>query len=70
MRHYSQDGIKSMARLLDHSMQVEAERSPEEGEQPTVFDQNEVDTCDLLDGGPWFGQYDPVKKENTSDCRA
>ena len=40
-------------------LQVEAERSPKEGEQPHVFEQNELDTCDV-EGGPWFEQFSGV----------
>jgi hypothetical protein len=67
MSHYYQDQIKSMASLVDYRIQANMLKVEHPNEQPNVFKQNEMDTCNI-DGGPWFDQYEIDKRENTSDC--
>lgn len=53
MSHYYKDHIQSLARCLDAQISKKTKR--DDGEQPNVFTQDELDTCNI-GGGPWFEQ--------------
>lgn len=57
MSHYYQDQIRSMAALVDYRILYKSKMMNSANEQPKVFDQDEVKTCDLPEGGPWFEEY-------------
>jgi hypothetical protein len=62
MSHYYKDQIKSMASLVDYRIQANMLKVEHPNEQPNVFEQNEMDTCNI-DGGPWFEQFTGVAKD-------
>lgn len=57
MSHYYQDQIKSMVKLVDYRIQANLAKCREANEQPNVYDQDEMKTCDLPDGGPWLEDF-------------
>jgi hypothetical protein len=54
MSHYYKDVINSLSNHLD-TINDQLIRE-QQNEQPNVFEQNEMDTCDT-DGGPWFEDF-------------